>query len=93
MGFGRLQGGAVLKIDDIVEHELGAYISNMQLTHHLPELLHCPRPSHGTIADKPSRFIMPLVKEVIDGILQHPWDAVIVFRGDKNIGIKGSDFG
>lgn len=81
----------VLKILGVEEQHLRAYICHVQPAHHCTQVLHSTCTSSSTIADEPSRLTVPLIPQVIDGVLEYSGNAVIVFTSHKYIGTIRSD--
>src|SRR3974377_2627367 len=56
-----------------------------------PKLLDSPRPPRRAVTDKTGGLFIPFRVGVIEGVLQHGWNAVVVFGGNEDIAIETGD--
>src|SRR5207245_11472103 len=71
---------------------LGTLFRDLDLAHYEPHALHRSDTASDTISLKSCRFVVPVVEEKIDRVLQRRRGGMVVFGGDANVGVERGDF-
>lgn len=88
----RCELGEVLEVGEQRKHHLGPDRGDHELGQHQTQVLDGARAADTAIAYKASRFVVPLLGQEIDRVLEGALNAVIVLWCDKHEAIELCDF-
>src|SRR5699024_8394552 len=63
-----------------------------EIRDNLPPLRNSTHPAHRPVTNTGNGLGYPLWAQQVDGVFKATWNAMVVFRGDKDVAIQGIDF-
>src|SRR5690606_41842763 len=81
----------VLKVREERQSYLSPYIGNLQFAQDDAQVLHRAGSQEASPAHECGGFVVPLIIEEVDRILQRPGGCPVVLRGAEDEAVEGSD--